>query len=108
MPGQVVDRAFGGAIRRFQGEAHQSADRGYVDDPATAAVCTRCLLEHLRDGVLAPQPDALGVDVHGQVVVFLGFFDDGLQRGENAGVVDHDVQPSEMLHGLLDQVLHIR
>ena len=57
------------------------------------------LVHHLLQRRLAPVPDARRVDGHRELPLLLGLLEDGVQVGEHAGVVDHDVQPPERGRG---------
>ena len=64
--------ALGGCVRELRGGgADESDDRGGVDDAAALLG----VLAHGEDGVLAAEPDALDVDVLGQVPDLLGGVD---------------------------------
>ena len=73
---------------------------GDVDDVALAP------LAHPGDHGFDAEEDALRVDVHDEVPVFLGDVGDLLHR-DHARVVDQDVDPAERLIALGDHLLNL-
>ena len=72
-----------------------------VDDPPALA-----LLDHLLGGELRAEERALQVDLEDLVVLLLGGVEHG-GAGLHAGVVHHDVEPTEPRHGRVDELVQI-
>lgn len=109
--GQHDRRAFACAIARGAIVRHKPLDAGGVYDPPPRSVDLLLALEHLLQGVLAPEKHAFGVDGERLVKVLLARLVAAQRphvRRLNAhpGIVDHDVHSLVALdaraHGQLD------
>lgn len=96
--GEREDSALAGGVGELgRGGADEGDDGGGVDDGGL------CLLvaAQRQDGVLAAEPDALDVDVLGQVPDVLGGVDGVVVLGvHDAGVVEEDVNAAPGVEGL--------
>ena len=98
-PGEPVDRGLGRRVDRDAGEGDGRGDRGDVDDAAAGA--GRAARAHGPQAVLDAERGAEDVDLQHRADVLGVHLGD--QAGDlDAGVVDQDVQPAELRHGLLD------
>src|SRR6266481_4675047 len=96
---EVDDGGLGRAVVRHHGRAVDAGDGGDVDDDAAAA-----LGHHLLARPLAAEEDAVDVDLDHRVpAVDADVLGLGAER--RARVVDHDVDPTHLLRGALDQRL---
>src|SRR5215469_3984979 len=72
-----------------------------VDDAAAMA-----LFDHFPGGQLAAEEGALDIHAHDQVELVFGGTQE-VSAGLHAGIVDHDIQPSEGFDGVVDKRLDI-
>jgi hypothetical protein len=95
--GELLHRALASRVGGDSRAGDHRVHRGHVDDPAAVA--------HVPGGVPHGEEHRLGVHRHHAVVLVLGQVGQG-DRGEpGRRVVDEDVQPVEVLVGLLEQPL---
>lgn len=95
---QSEDGALGGRVGELRGGcADEGDDGGGVDDGSLGLV----VAAECEDGVLAAEPDALDVDVVGEVPDGLGGVDGVVVVGvHDAGVVEDDVEAAPAVEGL--------
>lgn len=106
LAGHGEDGALGGGVGELRGGGADEGDDGGGVDDGGLLLAVAAEGEH---GVLAAEPDALDVDVLGQVPDLLGRVDGvGVVGVHDARVVEDDVQAApgvELLDGRLDRVL---
>lgn len=98
LAGEGEDGALGGRVGELRGGGtDEGDDGGGVDDGALCLV----VAAQGQDGVLAAEPDALDVDVVGEVPDGLGGVDGVVVVGvHDAGVVEDDVEAAPGVEGL--------
>src|SRR5215218_8336942 len=99
-PHQHPDATFGRAVRGVGRHGQVLVHRRDVDDAPPVA-----LRDHLTGGLLAADPHPREVDRDDLLPHLKG----RLEKGDllfYASVIDHDVDATELLDGLLDQVFH--
>src|SRR5712691_1449045 len=95
---EVDHGRLGGAVVRHHARAVDARDGRHVDDEAAA------LGHHLPARPLAAEKDAVEVDPdHGVPAIGADVLGFGAERG--SGIVDHDVQPPQLLHRALNEPL---
>jgi hypothetical protein len=93
---EADDAGLGRSVVRLAEVAHLADDRGHVDDAAAAA------LDEVREGGVRAVEDAAEVGGDDLLPLLDGHAADGAVAVD-AGVVDEDVEPAELLDGRLDQ-----
>ncbi|MHC2413494.1 hypothetical protein ACVJGC_006085 [Bradyrhizobium diazoefficiens] len=99
--GQLLHAALRHRVGRKRRDRQQRVHRGHVDDDPAAA-----LRDHLPGSRLHAEEGAFQIDADDFVEFLFGDLEDVPVAGD-AGIVDHDVEPAELLHGGRNELVDV-